>query len=102
MIDDIIYIVFLALEVAILVFFIFYIGKYLKEYQVKVDPYTNATLILLVISFIFQFMRVPLTIMEMIVEHSDDPNSDFNIWYKANVSNTGLALKIIVFCHGNI
>ena len=68
----------------------------------KVDPYKKATLILLVISFIFQFMRVPLTIMEMIVEHSDDPNSDFNIWYKANVSNTGLALKIIVFCHGNI
>ena len=53
MIEDIFYIVFLVLEVAVLSFFIYYIARYFKQYQEKADPYTKTTLILLALSFVF-------------------------------------------------
>ena len=102
MIEDIFYIVFLVLEVAVLSFFIYYMARYFSQYQEKVDPYTRATLILLVVSFIFQLIRLPLKVLEMISENDPDLNSSFNIWYEENHDNMKIVLKVIIFCHGNL
>lgn len=102
MYEDIVYMVFLVLEVAVLIFFIYYIAKYFKQYQEKVDPYTKTTLILLVFSFLFQFMRLPLKIMQIISESNPDSDSSFNLWYKESLNNITIAIKVIVFCHGNL
>ena len=82
MIEDIFYIVFLVLEVAVLSFFIYYIARYFKQYQEKADPYTKMTLILLALSFVFQLMRLPLKVLDMVSESDPDPNSSFNTWYE--------------------
>jgi hypothetical protein len=102
MIEDIFYIVFLVLEVAVLSFFIYYIASYFKQYEEKVDPYTRTTLILLVLSFLFQLIRLPLKVLDMINENNPDPNSSFNKWYEENHNNMNIALKVIIFCHGNL
>ncbi len=102
MYEDIVYIIFLVLEVAVLIFFTYYIAKYFKQYQEKVDPYTKVTLALLALSFVFQFIRLPLKILQLIYETNQDPDSSFNIWYKENLNNMGIAIRVIVFCHGNL
>jgi hypothetical protein len=63
MLVDIVSLIFLCLEVFVLVFFIVYIGRYYKQYQEKVDPYTRATLLLLSLSFLFQFLRIPVWVV---------------------------------------
>ena len=66
--DDIINVVFLVIELAVLVLFIIYIARYYKQYQEKVDPYTRGTLFLLTLSFVFQFMRIPVWVIEKVHE----------------------------------
>ena len=70
MLEEIINVVFLILEFSVLIFFSFYIIKYYKKYQEKVDPYTKATLTLLSLSFLFQFLRIPIEFIEM--AHNND------------------------------
>jgi hypothetical protein len=100
MYDDIIYIVVLILEVAVFIFFTVYIFRYFKTYHETIDPYTKLSLMLLSVSFIFQFMRLPIKVLELIDEYSE-PGDRYFQWYLNNEPTLNQIVNIIVFCHGN-
>jgi hypothetical protein len=102
MLSDIIFIISLVLEVLVLLVFINYTYKYLRQYHEKVDPYTKSTLILLTISMFIQLLRIPLTILKLVYENIDDPNANYSKWYVESTATRVQILNAIVVMHGNL
>lgn len=102
LISDILFIVSLGLESLLLIFFIKYTVRYLKQYQEKVDVYTKWTLILLSLAMCCQIMRMPFSILNITVTTIDDGNNSFTMWVNENTPKLQRLQTLIIFMHGNI
>lgn len=99
MLAESIFIGFLTIEVIVLLVFVVYTVKYIRQSREAVDPYTKWTLTLLCCSMTFQVCRIPIIVMTMVYSGS---GNNYDNWYENNVQSIGDIETAIIFFHANL